>query len=420
MILTSICFYPIVLCDYFDQNFLIPKQLVFQVSVLVIFILWTCKYKYIPIYHRGFLTKSVLLFFLWTAICSFVSPNPFIALNKYTFWLSGVLFILLLEALSLRGSTLFLMWIVVMFVVVSVSYMQWLGFSPVPVIRSYFYGSTLGNPNFVACLSATTAISLLGYAFSSHGRQKILWIVLILFFIFPVFFIGARGVFVGLLVAVSIFCFLRKAYLATITLLLLFFLASLLPFYQGRSMLNKENFNQYGATKERVVVWVSSWKTFQQNLLFGTGFEQWHEQAWYYKNRFVSKNGNEIYRQAKKRIFTHTHNDYLEIFVETGVVGGCLFIVLLLAMLYYAYKSYQVTSCYKKAGHLAALSVLLTHALVSFPLQTTFGYVCFLLNWFFSLNAPMEKNIERQSLATCLVLLLLLCNTVSWAFAHLI
>lgn len=421
LILATLCLSPTLLCDLFDQNFLIPKQLVFQLFVLVAFILWVWRCNNICIDKVNHLLLSCLLFFSWAAISSLLSANPFVALSKYTFWLCGVLFAILLIRIPLRKSLVKKVWFTVMFIVVGISYLQYAGFSPVPMVRPLFYGSTLGNPNFVACLGATTAISLCGYIPLLHGYKKILCATLILFFIFPVLFIGSRGALLGLFVACIIFSALRKNYLLILSAVVLFATMLFIPTYQGRSLWNKEHTKHYGATRERIVIWVSSWRTFREHSWLGTGFEQWYQRAWYHKNRFATARGNEVYKPATKRIFVHTHNDYLEIFVETGIIGGCLFIVLILSGLYYAYTNYTKARCSSKAGHFAALFVLLTHSLVSFPLQTAFGYMCLLVNWFFVLHTPSQNTaIQKPAWAIIAMLLLLICNTVSWAFAHLI
>ncbi|BBM84166.1 O-antigen ligase family protein [Candidatus Uabimicrobium amorphum] len=420
-ILTTMCLSATLLCDLFDQNFLIPKQLVFQLCTLIAFTLWIWRHNNIYIRKVNPLLLSCLLFFSWAAISSFVSPNPFVAISKYTFWFCGVLFLALLIHIPLRKSLVKQTWFTIMFVVVGISYLQYAELSPVPMVRPNFYGSTLGNPNFVACLAAATAVSLCGYIKTLCGYRKICCVISIIFFIFPVLFIGSRGALVGLFVACIVFILLRKNYFAMLSVAILFVVMCSIPLYQGRSLWNKESFHQYGATRERIVIWVSSWRTFREHMWVGTGFEQWYQKAWHHKNRFATARGNEVYKPATKRIFAHTHNDYLEIFLETGIIGGCLFIVLLLLMLYYAYTDYKKTRCSIGAGHFAALFVLLTHSLVSFPLQTAFGYMCLLLNWFFILRTPSHSTtIQKPAWAIIAMLLLLICNTISWAFAHLI
>jgi O-antigen ligase len=68
------------------------------------------------------------------------------------------------------------------------------------------------------------------------------------------------------------------------------------------------------SAQERVMLWSDAMELFRQNPVFGTGFLTYAE---------LSRVGS----------YKDTHNFYLKMLVETGLVGLCLFILQLLLLL---------------------------------------------------------------------------------------
>ena len=97
------------------------------------------------------------------------------------------------------------------------------------------------------------------------------------------------------------------------------------------------NSGQDESTKERMQMWKLAKKMFKENPLFGNGTYSYRlEYSNYFGNRFQSL-GNEDYQK-----FLNTHNVFLQVLAENGIVGFLLFLLAYLQMLFGSIRTYLV------------------------------------------------------------------------------
>jgi len=85
------------------------------------------------------------------------------------------------------------------------------------------------------------------------------------------------------------------------------------------------------SASERQIQWRGAWEMFKQHPAFGAGYSVYRVAA-------TEQLSAAWYGQRGKRVQTgfaanHAHNEFLQVFAETGAIGGAIFLALLLGML---------------------------------------------------------------------------------------
>lgn len=113
-----------------------------------------------------------------------------------------------------------------------------------------------------------------------------------------------------------------------------------------------------GTEAERLFVWIKTIELIKDHPILGAGLGNW-------KIVFPSHNVEGSYRiQSQNVIFTRAHNDYLEVWTETGVLGLTLYLSIFISLLYFLNKKTDQDSDYKIKFHLA--QVLLGFMIIAF------------------------------------------------------
>ncbi len=159
-------------------------------------------------------------------------------------------------------------------------------------------------------------------------------------------------------------------------------------------------FQRFGNVKEEVdmaamrpVMWSDSLNIIGDFPLFGTGFGSFVHI--YPKYRTISAPG----------ILEHAHNDYLELFAESGIIGAALLAWFLVEVLLKSFRSFsgrkELYSIYLFAGTAAGLTAILSHGFVDFNLQVGANglYFFFLLGLAVSAaHTRMREGLGETSL----------------------
>lgn len=150
--------------------------------------------------------------------------------------------------------------------------------------------------------------------------------------------------------------------------------------------------NNYESIESRKILWKSSLKLISEKPAFGFGKGNWSIAVGKYATAHLPD------RISRNKSFSHTHNDYLQQFAETGLLGFLLFILPILVLLFLGYRSILFD---KQNFEIRLVTVGLTAFLVftffDFPFQQVESRVLFYFQLLilYQLLAGTEKIISR-------------------------
>ncbi len=203
---------------------------------------------------------------------------------------------------------------------------------------------TIGLPNAFGATLAVSVISTFVLMITSKRIFfRIACLISILFFSYILYLNGSRGAILALTVSLIIFAFvyiyknfhrfrfflqlkwMRYFYVSTMFLFVILFTVMLY---------NKDKESSAG----RLMIWQISLPMFTENPLSGIGYGNYSMEYLNYQARFFynSENHNLIHKATNLK---QAHNEYLEAFCETGLIGGGLFLLLLTFSFLYILKS---------------------------------------------------------------------------------
>ncbi len=254
---------------------------------------------------------------------------------------------------------------------------------------SHFYGADLAfsiHPSYLAMYVLLAAFITFESGFGNAYEKSVRIILFVsgLLLLVSLYFISSRaGILAGiLLIPVYFFIRLRNRKGSRLTFLII--LATLLL---SLPLLLKNQRVQYlydkftsqetvGENKQepRMIIWKSSFSLIKKNILFGVGIgDVRNELANEYENLGEAE-------MAQKRL--NAHNQFIEVFLENGIIGLVLFLFMLANMAYIAVKDKNLiygmflfiillffmfeTILYRLAGvsFFALFSFLLPHAVI--------------------------------------------------------
>jgi len=246
---------------------------------------------------------------------------------------------------------------------------------------------TFGNPNFVASVATPTLVLAIGLALAATTRRHAAaWTLSAIMQAVAVAATGSRAGGLGLVAAAVVWVALgtgrhtrRAALAATLG-------ATALAIVVGSTA------RPLGETLEgRIYIWRVAAPHVATHLLLGHGpgafeleYAAWESEAW--------RTGRADAASARFRgPQPHAHNDYLEAFVDRGLVGAVTIVLLLTTFLRHAIWQ-------RRAGRLdpltaagaAAAAVLMAIALVDFPLARPGDTA---LVWMLAATASSKRSI---------------------------
>ena len=93
---------------------------------------------------------------------------------------------------------------------------------------------------------------------------------------------------------------------------------------EAGSIVEQAQKGKYGEGNVRLIKWHNAWELFKDNWFLGTGINNWVIQYPVYHQVHGNDYGVSINSQS-----THTHNDFIQLAVELGIIGVLLFLVLI-------------------------------------------------------------------------------------------
>ena len=203
---------------------------------------------------------------------------------------------------------------------------------------SHFFGHT-SYCALIVCIALCIAFHLY---INSKKTYRWLWIILLLFFVVSIYFFQSRSGILALvfILIISLFYYLhayKKSYWygiggIVIILLFTFTLTKLFPSRVGYYV-KKVTIEQLQPEKMlglRNSIWQITCKLAMENKMLGIG-------TGYHNESFLTEAEAQIIN--KHTSFINAHNQYLQTFLEHGLVGLIILIVAILYSLYYAIKT---------------------------------------------------------------------------------
>lgn len=208
-------------------------------------------------------------------------------------------------------------------------------------IRSFFYlifpefnnfqtlnliVANYGHNHLINYLIFSFPLVVCSFLWSKKKISKILWLTAFLFLLVSIFFtfsrIGIILCFFELLLVIAFFA-KKKRIIFVLTglagIIFLFFI-----FLSTKSILYNKIFREF-TFKQRINYWQQAISGIKENPLFGTGL-----------GTFVYSSTK--YQKSIGSWSAYAHNHFLEVAIETGIIGGLAFLILILTILKKGYK----------------------------------------------------------------------------------
>lgn len=192
-------------------------------------------------------------------------------------------------------------------------------------VEGPFWVMGLGANHIGAFVAHYGAVLLGLYVLDDNKRRHWLYAATLLFSMHSLFFSYSRGAYIGALAALGFIGLMKKrSYLLLIVALVIFWQTVLPPTVVERIAMTEAPTGELEASAgKRVELWERAVDLFESHPIFGIGFG-----AFSYS---VSIEG-----------LTDTHNFYMRMLSEQGIIGFLLFVAVLLAALRSGWRLYRV------------------------------------------------------------------------------
>jgi putative inorganic carbon (HCO3(-)) transporter len=169
-----------------------------------------------------------------------------------------------------------------------------------------------GENGFSAFVAGTSVFLVALYSFQQRKSFKIALAVILAYCMYCLLYSFSRGAYLSFLLSVVFLGFFRERKLVAGALALVIGWQVFLPnAVQERITMTRDDEGALeSSSADRVILWQDAWQLFWKEPIFGTGFDTYE---------FMHRIGT----------YDDTHNYYLKVMVETGVVGLMLFLWLL-------------------------------------------------------------------------------------------
>lgn len=279
-------------------------------------------------------------------------------------------------------------------------------FIPKPPNGMNLFYPTFGHNHLADILIFTIPLVLFFSPTRNNFFGKI-WKLLSAFFILILFLTTSRGALFSLTFAVLIFFIFRNRinvrvnktiiFFCTGAILILVFSFFLSNFFNSIDNLNRKPRGYYkpAIKDDRINYLVQSLKGFQTSPILGTGLDTF---------RYVSQ----MYREKGVTWTWYVHNHYAEIFLETGIFGGLIFLSLIFLMLIRSSKNIDIMGKRTFIGLYIALLSSSIKSMIDSDWQFLSVFLFFFMGVAFLLSKKREDNPFRYHLVWKFFLLVII------------
>lgn len=222
-------------------------------------------------------------------------------------------------------------------------------FNPHPEVQylNYFYSTdlTVGqHPSYTAMYVLLSAFISFEFFYSKIKQlSRILWLVIGVLLMISMYFISSRaGLLIAFIFTLTYFPykFLKHRYnratIIGLVLLILLLIPVLLrnqrvDYYTGR-FFNKRDYER--KADPRFQLWKNSLILVKENFVFGVGIGDVRDEL-----ALVLRDEGQTSMAGNRY---NAHNQFLEVLLETGIIGGILFTSIIVYMLWIAWKEHNL------------------------------------------------------------------------------
>ena len=252
------------------------------------------------------------------------------------------------------------------------------------------YGKTLFMPfrrigmNEVGVLlGMVTVLSLSLLIFEKNQTRKTLWIISTILIFLGLILVKSRGAWLGVMIAI-IFMFLKtKHYKMLFYFGIAAIVISFIQPIKTAFLLRIFQTSLYDpAWLARAIMWETALKIIKHNFLVGIGINNFGLMKYYYGFPIFLDPTNLFsgfkfsYLGPKQLLFGHTHNLYIEMLMNLGIVGFISFICIIIFSIIKLNKIYDRIDDYS----LKAITLGLSASLIAYMIHSLLDY----LLWIFS------------------------------------
>lgn len=379
----------------------------FALSLFILFLL-----LYVVLwrgYSRGLripktpLAITLTLFWLWLAATQLWSPAPYVSMVNF-WWVGGAVLVFWLMTLVSEPNHPFpgiylSIWAIGIVLALLSAYQQ--------LSLGTHAQSTFLTRNSHAGLMCLLAIPASSYFLMAHGvTRRAIWTARILG---PVLFIlyfslaltGSRGASLGLLVGLVLIVALAYRRVPR-SRLIIFFAIILLAFVVANFSLKGEVVSRFGtlmspsnADAGRFLIWERAWQMLMDAPWWGIGLGTYWLHWPPYRNPLDSSAG------------FYVHNDYLQIWIETGFPGLLLLLAICVATLVtfirlLRYRKMDTAGALESAGLFGGLLAVAVHSFFDFdlyihPIQLLLGLVLIRLHALYLVHVPASVLVIQPT-----------------------
>ncbi|NOZ64219.1 MAG: tetratricopeptide repeat protein [Caldiserica bacterium] len=351
-----------------------------QFFLFTLFLLKKEKLYYSPIFYL------LLIHFLWLLIVSSFSPFFFISLSS-TLLVSLFFLLFFLSYQRIKFSSLLPYFLFPLPLVILVCFLQKLG-----LIHwgGRDFSATIGQKNlFALYLVISTPFLLTNIKLAKESYKKWLWGILLLSLLVALIISRSRSGWLSFIVVNALF-FLpqvkrerRKLVLITFLLIMAMLLTGvLLNFYHRYTSFERP---ARLTIPFRYLVWKGGWKMFLARPLTGWGKDTFP----FVFPRFRSPQ-LEVYVPSDTMLAPRTHNEYLQVLAEEGIIGEIIF---LLFWFFVLREGWRKRDDIQKLSIFSALAGMLFHGLFSVSLR----YPIFLFYLYYFAGSLMDTKPRELS-----------------------
>lgn len=363
-----------------EEGFLLLKWFVlsFFTFILIVF----SKNKYL---HINLPLSIFLLFIIWNFFAIFKANNINLSIFSFSYRLIMLIFSFFLFNVDLKYVFFYLA-----FFESIISFLQYLNIIP-PFNINFpmnMFG-TIGNCNFNAYFMLGSVLYFL------IKKNKLRWfeVIIIIFIIIISLIIQSRGAIIAFFISLfGIFIKNKES-----NLLKLFFFILIFGFFV--------NLKYFLSIKNdiRILTYKIALDMFMDNPLLGIGPDNFRYKYLYYQGHFLKSNPEFIKLANNAK---HVHNEYLQILVETGIIGFSIYVIFLIISVYFLLR--------EKSTILFLFIFIHIAFLFSFPGITPVTSI-FIFLPVLEIKAKRLLLNKNYLLIVLLMLLMLFGNEVYWA-----
>ncbi|MGE8426262.1 MAG: O-antigen ligase family protein [Sphingobacterium sp.] len=148
----------------------------------------------------------------------------------------------------------------------------------------------------------------------------------------------------------------------------------------------------------RMLIWKISWSMFKDNPLFGMGYGKFYTEFGNYQAEYFLSGIRPEGEILTASMNYYTFSEPLNLFIEEGVIGDLLFVILIGYSTFRAFRFNDERSKSVKAAVLSIMAVLMISGLFSYPLQDLFFNILFMLSIAITAGLGSLAEQDRKSM----------------------